>query len=107
MHDGVCRDIRHIAEGVPQAQREVEQRLEEANRKLHFLQQHSQNEQAEGIRGPGADHEELRRKIENGEVEAWYYLHDQLSKMKDQHSSNALLVHQIETLMEDASDHHR
>ena len=57
--------------------------------------------------GPDAEHEEARRKIQNGVVEFWYYINDQLSSIKQANQGNTQLVSHINDVMEDSLDHHR
>ena len=50
-------------------------------------------------------HEYLRRKIENGVVEQWYYLRSELNKIKQSNNENEGLKQHIDRVLENGVDH--
>lgn len=50
-------------------------------------------------------HEYLRRKVENGVVEQWYYVRSELSKLLQQNNDNGKLKEHIDTVLENTADH--
>lgn len=50
-------------------------------------------------------HEYLRRKIENGVTEQWYYLRSELNKLRQENNGNANLQQRIDRVLENGADH--
>ncbi|XP_031437164.1 alpha-(1,6)-fucosyltransferase isoform X1 [Clupea harengus] len=82
----------------------LEEQLIRAKEKIHSYQQRS------GDVGPGQEHEELRRKIENGVRELWYFFRSEVKKLghtegtiRHRHTDNLLqdLGHQQRSIMSD------
>ena len=93
---------------------DVERRLDEANQKLAELQLHGNTHHSANAvvstNHSGAvtnEHEAIRRKIENGAVEFWYYMNSKLSRLKDQSQGNIGVVSYINDMLEDGIDHYR
>ncbi|XP_063078665.1 alpha-(1,6)-fucosyltransferase-like [Engraulis encrasicolus] len=58
----------------------LEEQLNRAKQKIHSFQQHS----ADTV-GPGQEHEELRRRVESGVRELWYFVRSEVRKLDQTH----------------------
>ncbi|XP_067274322.1 alpha-(1,6)-fucosyltransferase isoform X1 [Pseudorasbora parva] len=109
-------DLRRMAQSlrIPEGQsdgpvssgrlRSLEEQLSRAKQKIHSFQRLS------GEVGPGREQEELRRKVENGVKELWYFIRSEIQKLSHiaptdrQKNTDALLQdlgHQQRTIMTD------
>lgn len=84
--------------------RSLEEQLSRAKQKIHSFQRLS------GEVGPGREQEELRRKVENGVKELWYFIRSEIQKLshinptdRQKHTDTLLqdLGHQQRTIMTD------
>ncbi|XP_052441865.1 alpha-(1,6)-fucosyltransferase-like [Carassius gibelio] len=112
-------DLRRMAQSlrIPEGQsdgpissgrlRSLEEQLSRAKQKIHSFQRLS------GDVGPGREQEELRRKVENGVKELWYFIHSEIQKLshvepsdRQKHTETLLqdLGHQQRTIMTDLQD---
>ncbi|XP_073672812.1 alpha-(1,6)-fucosyltransferase-like [Garra rufa] len=112
-------DLRRMAQSlrIPEGQsdgpvssgrlRSLEEQLSRAKQKIHSFQRLS------GDVGPGREQEELRRKVENGVKELWYFIRSEIQKLshgdpsdRQKHSEALLqdLGHQQRTIMTDLHD---
>ncbi|RXN32230.1 alpha-(1,6)-fucosyltransferase [Labeo rohita] len=112
-------DLRRMAQSlrIPEGQsdgpvssgrlRSLEEQLSRAKQKIHSFQRLS------GDVGPGREQEELRRKVENGVKELWYFIRSEIQKLshvdpsdRQKHSEVLLqdLGHQQRTIMTDLHD---
>ncbi|XP_059354153.1 alpha-(1,6)-fucosyltransferase-like [Carassius carassius] len=112
-------DLRRMAQSlrIPEGQsdgpissgrlRSLEEQLSRAKQKIHSFQRLS------GDVGPGREQEELRRKVENGVKELWYFIHSEIQKLshvepsdRQKHTETLLqdLGHQQRTIMIDLHD---
>ena len=55
---------------------------------------------------PSLEHEHLRRKIENGIKEMWYYLRSQLHSLNGDSGSSELKA-KVKNILEEGADHQR
>ena len=53
----------------------------------------------------GSRHERLRRRINNGVKEMWYYLGSELKKLKN--GANEAIIKQIDDTLENGAEHQR
>uniref|UniRef100_A0A8C2CBV7 Alpha-(1,6)-fucosyltransferase n=1 Tax=Cyprinus carpio TaxID=7962 RepID=A0A8C2CBV7_CYPCA len=112
-------DLRRMAQSlrIPEGQsdgpissgrlRSLEEQLSRAKQKIHSFQRLS------GDVGPGREQEELRRKVENGVKELWYFIRSEIQKLshvepsdRQKHTETLLqdLGHQQRTIMTDLQD---
>ncbi|XP_016317189.1 alpha-(1,6)-fucosyltransferase-like [Sinocyclocheilus anshuiensis] len=112
-------DLRRMAQSlrIPEGQsdgpvssgrlRSLEEQLSRAKQKIHSFQRLS------GDVGPGREQEELRRKVENGVKELWYFIRSEIQKLSHIEPSDRLkhsgvllqdLGHQQRTIMTDLHD---
>ncbi|KTG36847.1 hypothetical protein cypCar_00006687, partial [Cyprinus carpio] len=79
--------------------RSLEEQLSRAKQKIHSFQRLS------GDVGPGREQEELRRKVENGVKELWYFIHSEIQKLSHAEPSDRLK--HTETLLQDLGHQQR
>ncbi len=53
---------------------------------------------------PNLDHEKLRRKVENGVREMWFYMRAQLKKVKAMVKDSTNIVSKVNNILEDGRD---
>ncbi|KAI7799328.1 alpha-(1,6)-fucosyltransferase isoform X1 [Triplophysa rosa] len=104
-------DLRRMAQSlrIPEGQsdgpvssgrlRSLEEQLSRAKQKIHGFQRLS------GEVGPGGDQEELRRKVENGVRELWYFIRSEIQKMS--HVTPAGRQKHADVLLQDLGHQHR
>jgi glycoprotein 6-alpha-L-fucosyltransferase len=115
------KDIRVAAgKGEGKENQILRMRLEEANKKLqrvleerqrvtsHDIVPGGQSEPAQthstSSNEPDLAHEKLRRKIENGVQEYWFYVRSELSKVKETVKENTGVVAKMNNIIEDGRD---
>ena len=59
-----------------------------------------------GVAAPGLEHEKLRRRVENGVLEEWFYLQGQISQVKDAVKDKTEVVVKLNNMLKNAADHH-